>query len=317
MNQNSTYSAISALVAADLVYDPISYLDTLEIVVFPRTTAGFRDALQKLNQGRTKRRGRRGRRRQFRRRGEVWVLRQPTRALLSFLTQAKLNNSWSFEVARVDIAVDFQTETPVDAQKVKSFLQHHMRQKWHGKAPATTYQNTTYGGPAAKRRNYAIYADKASKVTGCPCAHLELRFRSFQRCRKKRFDDLNNLASGINAMKLLEEETCLEIIVPDRFDRFLEQVARATKRANRGMAHWLLDDVREKVARVIARILHNDVETVSPGSVEGVHVQDAHDRLKTLRRSFVRLEWHEFTDPPRWVHWQNEVVNTHNPTHSP
>lgn len=317
MTTDVTLSVIKALCAADLVIDTVAYVDTVELVFFPRLPRVLYRRMKALNDGRLKPRRRKKQTRRYPKFGSVWVLRQPTREVLRYAAKLRRKQTGLFDVCRVDIAVDFICRTKRDAAEVDQFLQKHLRQKWHGKARMKIVGYSTYSRPATKARNYSHYSDKPSKVTGQPCAHLELRFRTVRKCREQGFGDLSVLANGMDVLPLLKRETCLELIVPKRFDRFLERSARAVKRANRRFDHWPVDDVREWLAVLFAHIMQNEQGTVEPGRVEGIHVQDAHDSFKKLRRTLVRMEWDEFTDPPQWMHRRVVNVPTPTPRHPP
>ncbi|WP_150129036.1 hypothetical protein [Rhizobium phaseoli] len=300
---------INALCVADRIVDVVAYADHIECVFFPAILPHVRSKLRRLNGGGVfLRRPKRGRKlRPGERQGQVYVIVQPTPSALRYLARQRYlrlgskTNQPSFSVYRVDIAIDFITETIADATSVGQFLTRRVLHKWHRDRRTNQSGETYYASRAGVPRNLAIYSDRPSKTGLGPCAHLELRFRTLARCRASKLDDLNQLAQGLNAFELLRREVRLAYIDQNAFDRFLEKTACGVKRAGGRYRETDLAEVVATLGRLFAPMIQNAENMPSPGSIEGVRAQDLYDAFKKSRSRFIAIEWEEFSDPPRWV----------------
>lgn len=303
MNTSSSIEIIKALRVADHIVDVAAYVDQIECVFFPAIPPEVRDELYHLNGGdervfeRLMKRGRRLRPRE--QEGQVWVILQPTPEALRYLARLASQTN-SFRVCRVDIAIDFITKTVAHATDVAVFLIRHVLHKWHRGKRSDQCVDTYYSSRAGVPRNLVIYADKPSKTGLGPCAHLELRYRTMERCEAN-FDDLGQLAEGLDAFALLEHETRLRWFDQNMFDRFLEKTARAVKRTSRKYCDTSLADIVAMLGRLYAPLIQNAEYTPAPGNVENVRGQDLYDASPRFRRRMTAIEWEEFTDSPRWI----------------
>lgn len=311
MNNRVSMGVINALRVADRIIDVVAYVDHIEVVFFPAILSHVRSKLRQLNGGEERvfmRRPNRSRKpRPRERQGQVWVIVQPTPAALRYLARQRYlylgsqTNRPTFTVYRVDIATDFITKTIADATDVGQFLTRCVLHKWHGGKRSNQSGNTYYSSRAGVPRNLAIYADKPSKTGLGPCAHLELRFRTMQRCKSSKVDDLDQLADGLNVFALLRHETRLRWFDQNTFDRFLDKTARNLKRRNRKYCDTSLPDMVAMLGRVFAPMIQNAEHTPEPGSIKNVRGQDLYDASPRIRTRMTAIEWEEFTESPRWL----------------
>ncbi|ESX88687.1 hypothetical protein X756_09855 [Mesorhizobium sp. LSHC412B00] len=227
------------LAAADSIIDTVAYIDQLEIVFYPKLPGYLYRELRRLNGSAPfpRRRNNAQKLPPRMRAGSVWVLMQPTAAALSYLDK---NTHYSygqtsvrpiFSVARVDIAVDFITRSKRHAGLAGSLLENCFLQKFHGARRTNSVAATVYTSINKTTRNVTMYSDRPSKTGLGPCAHLELRFFSVGTCQRVGLNNLRRLASGINAMTLLEDQSRLGFMDDAGFGRFVESRARELKKA--------------------------------------------------------------------------------------
>lgn len=108
-------------------------------------------------------------------------LHQPTREDLEFfaLWQGRLRHQderFRLIVSRVDVAVDFVTESASAASYLKAFATENWRVIRGREGDMRHVEQTTYGNRAGAPRNLTRYCDRSSKLRpGRPCCHVELR----------------------------------------------------------------------------------------------------------------------------------------------
>ena len=313
-------AVIDAMVFADLIKGAVAYCDQVELVFYPRVPLELIRRVRVFQSGIgsvfIRRRFSSRQPRPLQRRGDVLVITQPTPRTLRCLarhryasfsqpTHAKPNRLPSskpeFVVWRVDIAVDFLAETGTDALLISSGLKPICRLKWHGRQRASQCVDTVYSSQPKARRKFVLYADKPSKVTKSPCAHLEMRFQTSATCRNTGLGDLRALAHGIDAMELLKKNVALGVLDENALNRFIKKKARRLGGGNAWLGMPL--EVREAIiANRIAALIQNDNIMPDPGSLEGTLMQDVYDGLRSLRRAVKKLDWEEIADPPEWQH---------------
>jgi hypothetical protein len=111
------------------------------------------------------------------------TIHQPSTATLSLLQGLQKGR---FAISEAHVAVDLICATRDDAERLKSFLQATIVQRWRQKGRyssvvlSTTYANRDKRAP----RNIAIYTSQPSKTGRGPCCHVELRFVSAQACKR-------------------------------------------------------------------------------------------------------------------------------------
>ncbi|MCH8998954.1 MAG: hypothetical protein IID48_11945 [Proteobacteria bacterium] len=160
---------------SDLIQERVSYIDTLQILLPKGLTSRKLSKVGRLS-GREPR--------YFRTHWPMWprrlLLQQPTKELLEYL------QTLPHAINRFEIALDLITDDLEAAEEVGNWINHHLVQKWRGKRVTRRIGHTNYWattGQTWTSRNFATYADRASKATGAPCAHVELRIRGRSPCR--------------------------------------------------------------------------------------------------------------------------------------
>jgi hypothetical protein len=149
-----------------------------------------------------------------------WVIEinQPTKDTIIELARHDL------QISRVDVAIDFLTATPEEAELATEFLSQHVVLKWRRDQRLTVIDATTYWSKKASRRNIALYGDRESKTRMGSGAHLELRFMRSAACKRAHLGTLDELLE-INPFNLLQHQTKLVEID----DKKLEKAARKAK----------------------------------------------------------------------------------------
>ena len=114
--------------------------------------------------------------------GWRYVVNQPVAEALHVLDQIM---TWPrVSLHRFDMAVDFLTGKPRQADAVRQHLLRHFVMRWN-KSPympdvlgETTYWCRYKNLRKRPTRNALVYADKKSKLRDQPCCHFEMRFSS-------------------------------------------------------------------------------------------------------------------------------------------
>src|SRR5439155_19298444 len=133
-----------------------------------------------------------------------------------------------------------------------------------------------------------------------PCSHFELRFTGAAACRRAGLDNLNDLARGINALKLAKHQTRVAFIDGDHFDRTLRHVARNVKWQNRlQFSNTMVREVKQELRRRLTRILQDETFTPDENKLTKVRSQTLWDHRKSLRHCLTEIAWDEFPTP-RW-----------------
>jgi hypothetical protein len=128
-------------------------------------------------------------------------------------------------------------------------------------------------------------------------------------------NDLNALASGVDAMGLLRRQTAITFVDPKRLERAAEILARRTVRRRPGQ--HTVADVRGRAQDLLERCL----APVDDSSVAKARAREQlwELRPKLRRRLITALPWEQFTPRPRWHAWRgsNTTDNaTDNTTHN-
>jgi len=128
-------------------------------------------------------------------------------------------------INRVEIALDLLVSTKAEASALEAHLLKHVVQKWHGDRKVTRFKHTTYwSSDGWTARNFALYADRPSKMTGEPCAHLELRIRRAAACRRASIKTMSDLIN-LDARALWDNELRIKSISKETLDRAIEKLA--------------------------------------------------------------------------------------------
>jgi hypothetical protein len=112
------------------------------------------------------------------------VLQGPSADALRFLERRVMESPAPW-VNHVACALDFQTSTTEEAEAVRTFIDAHLYKPNHRPEHGVVIyaDSITYLGFKNRCYRIATYADKPSRQTGMPCAHIECRFQSAQTVR--------------------------------------------------------------------------------------------------------------------------------------
>lgn len=90
---------------------------------------------------------------------------------------------------QVHYAIDIPFRSRQEALDATRFLSYWLMLKWRRPAPGRQINFTTYYSNASTwgKRITACYGDRKSKITGQPCAHLELRYAGAVKCKRSGF----------------------------------------------------------------------------------------------------------------------------------
>jgi len=127
-------------------------------------------------------------------------LHQPTPELLKLVEDDIHRASCNYVINRVELAVDWITETAANADAMHLFLQTHfvhcssMSYHFENEYKTPTCMGTSYFAQKKKHKIVpVIYTDKVSKVNREPCAHFEYRLTDTGTCRAKEILTLDDL----------------------------------------------------------------------------------------------------------------------------
>lgn len=168
--------------------------------------------------------------------------RYPYRLLIqlpesNFFCELKRLMRTHYCVNRVDLPIDLIVRNFVQARLTKRFCANNQVQRWHGKRQRSQYQNTMYWARDRwTRRNFAVYADKRSKLTDEPCCHIEYRIRGADACRRAGFSTIDDFIN-IDHRGIWEKELRFEYMPEKALERLIENMARRSlRRQNRNSA---------------------------------------------------------------------------------
>lgn len=121
------------------------------------------------------------------------VLNQPSPELLHFFARLQ-SHHWCC-VSRVDLAADFITDTPHQADAIASYIRQHLVLRYRRKGLLKKIESTVYWNSQSCSKNPVLYADKpARNMEGCvPCAHFELRIFRARAAKRAGLDPINAL----------------------------------------------------------------------------------------------------------------------------
>lgn len=121
--------------------------------------------------------------------GRRWVsypvqilIHQPSHEAIQFLT-GLFEEQTPARITRLDIALDFCSDTIGNARRLQRYFWKHLFKGWHRpvhgiEAIGLSEEVTDYIGYRNWRSKIVGYSDRPSKVSGFPCYHLEWRFQS-------------------------------------------------------------------------------------------------------------------------------------------
>ncbi len=287
------------------IIDAVAYVDTVEILLeFPLP----RGLLSALRRSAAKRMTLRDATRPDRSDpsklhvyGKIIALAQPLPTELRIVLDLCKTR---YRTCRVDVAFDFHTLTGLEAGNGGKYLERHGWQKWRGKTRrCNDTENVVYwsaNGDTA--RNIALYFDKPSRWNGQPCTHWEIRFTTADACRRAGLSDLNQLVSGIDALKLLKHEAKLQRLEPRRFSTLTEKAARRMKRSRRSLGKWTVDQIQNRIKGLIYAALQDESFTPDDATIHTVMAQAVHDRTPLVRKALVEVrKWEELAPSFRWL----------------
>ena len=225
------------------------------------------------------------------------TLHQPTNDAITYLDE----HAGDYRVSRFDTALDFVMPNRVMAAALQKALEKHITQPHRGRRELNTEEG--YNDPddleqdeaqsqywsvnGYTTRNIVVYSDRASKITGDPCCHIE--FRTGRRmCREYGMEKLANFNS-IDLAEVARRHSRLSFLDWEKWDQFLSDECSPTMQRygyDRRTARRLHD-------RITARIVG-----VSPKELKDVPVQGWLD---------TKREWEFWRRPLEGVLYQSPV----------
>jgi hypothetical protein len=183
-NLTPTSTDLPAWIAANVV-SVVSYVDSVELFCEGRVPTGTRRMLEAAL-------GKRLRIDPCKSNGYTVgyrvVVHQPSIGVLQILDQ--LVEQHEAKLYRADIATDWCVLTSLKARQLARALKRYLLLRWRRRGPMRfdgddTDEETTHWinqnarrnrGKRRSARDVGLYSSKPSKITGLPCAHLELKF---------------------------------------------------------------------------------------------------------------------------------------------
>jgi hypothetical protein len=180
-------------------------------------------------------------------------------------------------------------------------LSAHLVQRWRRRGQTSHVELATTYGNRDKRaaRNSALYS-RASKPSGQPCCHFELRFSSAKACKRAGVGDFDSLINGVDALALLQHQTRIAFIDLRAVDRLAETFARNSKRR---YPNTSLAEITKRVLDLLIRRLADDNGTILISRVRAQAFYDLGRCWRTCLRE--EVAWESFTPLPRWHHWRS------------
>jgi hypothetical protein len=131
---------------------------------------------------------------------QLLQLHQPSLLALRYIAEAIQNAACSYLINRVELAVDWITESRENADTLHRFLQesfiHKAGQRYFFENSHSSFKRRGTSYFALKDTHHIlplIYSDRSSKLTGQPCAHFEYRLLNTESCRSKGIVTLSQL----------------------------------------------------------------------------------------------------------------------------
>ncbi len=209
------------------------------------------------------------------------TLHQPTHATLAALARHRL------PLSRCHIAID------VDPDHGHT-LAHATVQKWHGKRQTYQYEASTYwAADASTGRNLSYYGDRASKVTGTRCGHLELRFNGRKATRRAGLDNPRTILDDIDLDALLGRQIRFLKMNHTKLGRRLDKLAQTVKwkRRRSGRVSSIRQEQERRHLRRLSRLGSTETQTARYASFDDVPVQLIQDYCPHLRTCLDPLEY--------------------------
>ena len=232
------------------------------------------------------------------------TVHQPDKVTLERLIEIQPKR---FVVHAAHVALDFLCSAS-DAERLTEFLKRGVVQKWGRRDRRSQVVVTTQYWHSAKwvPRNIALYGDRLSKSRLGPCAHLELRFTGAAACKRAGVENLETLIEGVDAAKMLQQQTRIAFIDEKKLDRILEGIARRELRAGHHSRQTTIDQIKKLKKRLLARALQDEDRVLNQHTIAKARSQNLVDyrRMPILRRALTKLyQWSDLSPPPRWHCW--------------
>jgi hypothetical protein len=240
-----------------------------------------------------------------RRRRRYWLItiHQPNKATLRGLS---LIQRGRFVVNAVHIATDFLCLNKHQAVLATEFLTRGLLLKWRGRYHRSHLEpNTRYWNRDKKAvRNIALYGHRQSKTGKGECAHFEMRFTGAEACKRAGVGKLEELARGIDAMRLLRHQARIMVIDPKRLDRAIGRIAQRTVRNRKWHRSATVSEIKLRVQERLAYLLSEEGTPLNARTVAKARSQRLWDHQRVLRSCLKRVPWKHFTPDPSWHRWR-------------
>lgn len=163
-------------------------------------------------------------------------------------------------LSRIDVALDLTTATTEQAIQLTRWIEARLFKRHHGRQTVKRFLNSRYtASRAARTLNIATYGDKASKVTGEPCAHLEFRMQRARVCRNQ----------GLHSAKHLIDLNFRDFLVRNFALREIDYLQMARQAKGRGRAKQVTQRDRQ-IAGLLIRWFRLQTQEEAP-SAQQVH----------------------------------------------
>jgi len=195
--------------------------------------------------------------------GYLLIVNQPNRAVLEVLDHLH-DMGCRATLYRLDIAVDFITQTRCEAEWLKHWLAKHVLLRWRPKGRMLTHEEGIYwvnqkdrrqNNKKRSARDLLVYASRLSKITGTPCTHLELRFQTSAGCRTvaSRVKDVLK----IDPSKVFGRHLRLSFVSKAFVDKAVRDAVKDDRRRHRGREiPAIIDRRRAAIPRIVKSVLH-------------------------------------------------------------
>jgi hypothetical protein len=248
----------------------VAYVDTVELFFRGYLPRGIRERLRQIH-------GREPRTTPVKLHGFRLTVQKPSIAVLMELD--RWQGRYNATVCRFDVAVDLLPEEPGQLERLNHLLRSHLILKWRTKGPMLDYDDRTYWVEQKSRkrsskrhsnRDLLLYSDRPSKISGEPCAHLELRFHRTQACKREGVQRATDLVR-LDPSKLFGKHIGWSDAGDRHAAKLIKRAVKEDQERYRGKTTNPLTDLyRASIARKVSSLLKRS------GSDRAQSVKDQH-----------------------------------------
>jgi hypothetical protein len=217
--------------------------------------------------------------------GHRVIVHQPKLAALELLD--RLQASHNGVLCRFDIAADFMFATEAEAEAFGRRLTTNVIMRWRRPGPMHDFEGGAVNWvrqidrSRRSNRDLEMYADRLSKLSGKPCAHLELKILRAAACRRVVPSGRVKDILAIDPAMLFAHHLALSDIGERHAERMIRATVDADREAFAGRTvSEFTDRYRSQLRRFAATVLRKN------GADRAQTVKDRHPRRRIETTTF-------------------------------